>query len=971
MKRLQLFDFLKNANERPNEKWVCGRLESGKACRVGPNRRGKCQATYECVPSKTGGKWHCLRSLSDGGQCQEGPLADGTCCNPIPACKPVRTLRAKRGAVSKWVAILFIGFVVLTISYASNTQLLMPGPMTTAHSPLSKCGDCHSNITGGQFDWLHAIVASANPRKDSDACLTCHKMGPAALNPHGLASDKLEVLTKRLQSFLGPTSAPMSARVRNVVFPVQNMSAAGVFCATCHKEHQGKKIDLKAMADVRCQSCHTVQFDSFQNDHPKFNKYPFRRRTRVNFDHSKHFGDHIPKTLAKNKVTKSTIPGVCADCHTIGAEKRHMDVKPFAEMCSSCHLGQIVGAERATGPKGIAFFTLPGLDVATLKKRNAAIGEWPEQAEAELTPLMKLLIGWDEGRRQLLNKLSKLDLLDLSEATAEEIAAVEKFAWEVKFLLYALSTTKTSDVMKRISSATGTSVDPDLIAKLTATMPRDVLVSAQREWLPNLSAEIAKRGYGDWITSIVNTNESGASISSFRARKYAAQGVSDLEPISEKPTAAAQTGRSGKEGHNVALNSDTGNRTNSKKQKERLVVAQSSELRINKFGEIVGGSESSGSADDRSRNENKKSTERPSGPPPAREKAKPAERPSSDLATSGDENAKPEGGQTDDLLVGDENATPEDRPTDDVRVGDEKSKPAERTPGDLATSGDENAKSDDRQTDDLLVGDDIPTPEDGPTDDVRVGDEKGLPADTPADNRLTREEKSKPKKRSPKTLAGDKKRRRKSVDESAKRDTDLKAKSAASNRSATSGIDAETWAEFGGWYRQDFSILYKPTGHADGFLRAWLDFTGRLFEKAETNLASPVFNLLTAKDAQGQCTKCHSVDSGSGGSRKINWKPSSISTRASRFTSFAHEPHFGLLGEKGCLTCHDVSAAAGYQDTYKAHDPNIFVSNFKPVEQKRCATCHGKNVAREDCLLCHKYHVTDVKTPIMTTKIPK
>ena len=61
-----------------------------------------------------------------------------------------------------------------------------------------------------------------------------------------------------------------------------------------------------------------------------------------------------------------------------------MATAPFDQTCTTCHLGQILGKERVSGPKGIAFLTLPGLDLQTLKKKKASIGTpcqvriWPE-----------------------------------------------------------------------------------------------------------------------------------------------------------------------------------------------------------------------------------------------------------------------------------------------------------------------------------------------------------------------------------------------------------------------------------------------------------------------------------------------------------------------------------------------------------------------------------------------------------------
>src|SRR5258705_3115505 len=44
--------------------------------------------------------------------------------------------------------------------------------------------------------------------------------------------------------------------------------------------------------------------------------------------------------------------------------------------------------------------------------------------------------------------------------------------------------------------------------------------------------------------------------------------------------------------------------------------------------------------------------------------------------------------------------------------------------------------------------------------------------------------------------------------------------------SIESAVDPESWAEYGGWYRQDYAIFYRPTGHKDKFIYSWLSLTG-------------------------------------------------------------------------------------------------------------------------------------------------
>jgi hypothetical protein len=188
--------------------------------------------------------------------------------------------------------------------------------------------------------------------------------------------------------------------------------------------------------------------------------------------------------------------------------------------------------------------------------------------------------------------------------------------------------------------------------------------------------------------------------------------------------------------------------------------------------------------------------------------------------------------------------------------------------------------------------------------------------------------------------------------------------------SIESGVDPENWAEYGGWYRQDYAIFYRPTGHKDKFIYSWLYLTGPQAPKGDRSPAAAVFNYLTGKDAPGSCTKCHSVDDIRGKGRLINFSPPKIETMQERFTVFIHEPHFGVLENRGCLTCHNLEKGRPYLQSYEHGNPKKFVSNYGAVKKDLCLTCHASSMARQDCLLCHKYHVNGVTTPTMNTRIP-
>jgi hypothetical protein len=195
--------------------------------------------------------------------------------------------------------------------------------------------------------------------------------------------------------------------------------------------------------------------------------------------------------------------------------------------------------------------------------------------------------------------------------------------------------------------------------------------------------------------------------------------------------------------------------------------------------------------------------------------------------------------------------------------------------------------------------------------------------------------------------------------------------------SIDSAVAPGSWAEYGGWYRQDYAIFYRPTGHKDKFIYSWLFLTGPQAPKGGKSPAAAVFDVLTGKDAQGSCTKCHSVDDIEGKGRVVNFSPPSAKSKQGRFTSFIHEPHFSILEtrggiqeNRGCMTCHELEKGRPYLKSYEQGNPQNSVSNFGEVKKDLCQTCHTSTMARQDCLLCHQYHVNGVVTPIMSTKIP-
>jgi hypothetical protein len=760
---------------------------------------------------------------------------------------------------------------------SQDTQFLMPGPLASAHGAIENCSACHTKSGSGKLSWIHGLVAG-DPLADSKACLTCHKMPDTAFNAHSASAEVLKQSTKQLTKIAAGTPAPQWARTQSIAFPTHDVVARGLYCATCHQEHQGVIFNLSKISNEKCGSCHVVKFDSFDGHHPKFENYPFKRRTRIIYDHASHFGKHFPEVAKKYPARR--IPDTCSDCHNSREDKRVMAVAPFEQTCTACHLDQIVGKERASGPKGIAFLTLPGLDLQTLKEKNALIGEWPDASEAELTPFMKVMISRDERGRALIKTVDSLNLQDLTDANDDQIKTVTNLVWEIKGLFYALISGKASDVLADLNIGSGAKLSVNLVADLTANIPRDVVISAQQQWLPNLATEMANRR-GGWSTAITvagsaSPEESGSDGSqaapspSREAEVGEAASITKLDP----PACAVRI---------------LGQCLLSKGREEEAEVANA------KAAQPEGAARKTDTANADGGEERLSADEQPRA-------------------------ARPEGaaGKTDTANAdgGEETLSADEQPQEKARD----------------------------QTDDLL----------SPTEDElraikaaeKAAQPEGVAGDAPADSDTTAAE----------PQIG-----------------------AAPVISIESDVDPESWAEYGGWYRQDYAILYRPTGHKDKFIYSWLFLTGPQAPKGDTRPAAAVFDFLTSKDAQGSCTKCHSVDDIQGEGRVVNFSPPSVDSKQGHFTNFIHEPHFqavgigqriGILENRGCLTCHNLEKASPYLKSYEQGNPQNFVSNFGEVKKDLCQTCHNSSTARQDCLLCHKYHVNGVNTPIMNTRIP-
>ena len=171
----------------------------------------------------------------------------------------------------------------------------------------------------------------------------------------------------------------------------------------------------------------------------------------------------------------------------------------------------------------------------------------------------------------------------------------------------------------------------------------------------------------------------------------------------------------------------------------------------------------------------------------------------------------------------------------------------------------------------------------------------------------------------------------------------------------------------GGWYipQYEFAIRYRPSGHADNFLRSWLEILAELGPQSLPPAAQQVFNIISDLKAPGLCIKCHSIDAAADHKLHINWLSKRPSPHRHTITHFNHSSHFSLLDNKGCKTCHDMDKEADFMGSFKGDDASSFVSGFHPIQKDTCVMCHNNTMASESCLNCHNYHVGDFNpTPL-------
>ena len=490
MKRLQDYAFDKSHYERSCQKKICGWTVFGKACQIGPDKHGNCQAQYECVPFKKGDRWVCTRPPSSGGKCTAGPTAEGVCCNKIPRCVPLDSMRQRRGKFVIWFTVLVLSTIVFFLTAPFSSSVISPGELTSKHQQEGgECQLCHLVDGKNVGDWLATAFADVSVHQVNMKCEACHDFGFDKSSPHSQDPAIMQALSDKQATQERTIFSLLPDGVNS-----ESVATSHVGCVSCHQEHKGRDFDMTQMDNAQCVSCHKSQHVGFAQDHPDFHDYPYQRRQRIIFDHAAHIKDYFTK-----KKLLVYAPKTCVACHQAEPESggRYMVAKGFEQSCVACHGKDVTGEKLES--KGFPVFGLPAIDTESLSASNLAIGQWPADMEDEEMPgIMLFLLSVDNSLHPVLDAIarSEIELSDLSDSTDEERQQVAALVWSIKQFLFDLVTRGTPALIDRFQKASGLGKNGVNRYDLAGKLPIDLVTNMQRRWFPALVAEMKQYRQG-------------------------------------------------------------------------------------------------------------------------------------------------------------------------------------------------------------------------------------------------------------------------------------------------------------------------------------------------------------------------------------------------------------------------------------------------------------------------------------------
>ncbi|MEQ1904168.1 MAG: hypothetical protein ABL888_08300 [Pirellulaceae bacterium] len=311
--------------------------------------------------------------------------------NPILFRPAVRTQRSL--VVVATIAVT-LGVLAIAFSSPRRNEFLSPGPLAKAHAHLMKeqgterCAACHGAGSANLGQMIQDAFTGGQvfDVSQSHLCLACHSNSlnvDHAISPHGANPKDLNEMTNAKRMALAHANQVMPTSADNEIA-----------CAVCHREHQVKFVNLTAINDAKCQTCHAQAYDRFEGSHPDFQlaNHPVVDRN-IAFDHRSHSAKHFTE---KGKAFE------CGSCHVINDSRGEIEVASFSTMCAECHQTSL----QESLASGMSLIEMPTINVQALKEAGRLVPDWPKDLQGDfdgaLSPLMTLLLMGDPAVRSTL-----------------------------------------------------------------------------------------------------------------------------------------------------------------------------------------------------------------------------------------------------------------------------------------------------------------------------------------------------------------------------------------------------------------------------------------------------------------------------------------------------------------------------------------------------------------------------------------
>ena len=495
-----LQDFAESQYERPNQTWSCGNAELAAGCPRGPDAHGVCVTRALCQPVLQRGQWKCNRSQLQGGKCEPGPNKDGRCGCPVEPCSPRRALRSHRGRFVFGCFAALLAVLAIVLSSSSRNEFLAPGPLTEPHALILKeaqrCANCHDAGHHGLGGWLLATACgpSTTAIPQWQLCLECHKdmiRSDNALVAHTVSRGQLDSLTQQAVQRI-TTQVGHEAKM----FPLTE-TREGLACASCHQEHHGALHDLTAISDQQCNICHQAQFASLAHGHPEFDNWPYRRRSRIIFDHVSHGQRHFQEKQQEFR---------CTSCHALDATNEPELMGGYEQNCAGCHDADL----QRSMDQPLALLRLPLIDRELLRTEGLSVGQWPDALTGDfdgpVPPLMSMMLWADPLAKASLEQFEPgFDFFSIDPDNFDDLEAVSDLVWAIKRLIYELQRDGEAAIVRRaerLCKLRGVALGPAQLEALAAGFDRSAAGTVARAFT-RLQAEIKlpKRTAGAGVKS--------------------------------------------------------------------------------------------------------------------------------------------------------------------------------------------------------------------------------------------------------------------------------------------------------------------------------------------------------------------------------------------------------------------------------------------------------------------------------------